>query len=74
MTARVCDIAILGGGLAGGLVALALRRARPDLSLLLVEQGEHLGGNHIWSFFGSDVGAAGRELLTDMIVGAWPEY
>lgn len=74
MTARVCDIAILGGGLAGGLVALALRRARPDLKLLLVEQGEHLGGNHLWSFFGSDVGAAGRELLADMIVGAWPEY
>ena len=55
-------------------MALALRRARPDIKLLLVEQGEHLGGNHIWSFFGSDVGASGRELLADMIVGAWPEY
>lgn len=74
MTARRCDIAILGGGLAGGLVALALRRARPELSLLLVEQGESLGGNHIWSFFGSDVGKAGRELLGGMVVAAWPEY
>lgn len=74
MTARRCDIAILGGGLAGGLVALALRRARPELSLLLVEQGESLGGNHIWSFFGSDVGKAGRELLGGMVVAAWPDY
>ncbi len=74
MTARRCDIAILGGGLAGGLVALALRRARPELSLLLVEQGESLGGNHLWSFFGPDVGKAGRELLNGMVVAAWPEY
>lgn len=74
MTARQCDIAILGGGLAGGLVALALRRTRPDLALMLVEQGDVLGGNHVWSFFGSDVGKAGRELLDGLIVAAWPEY
>lgn len=74
MTARHCDIAILGGGLAGGLVALALRRARPDLALLVIEQGASLGGNHVWSFFGSDVGKAGRELLDGLTVAAWPEY
>ncbi len=74
MTARQCDIAILGGGLAGGLVALALRRARPDLSLVIVEQGTVLGGNHVWSFFGTDVGKAGRELLDGLIVAAWPNY
>lgn len=74
MKVRQCDIAILGGGLAGGLVALALRRAHPELSLLLVEQGEEIGGNHVWSFFGTDVGKAGRELLDGMIIAAWPEY
>lgn len=74
VAARRCDIAILGGGLAGALVALALRRSHPALSLLLVEQAEVLGGNHVWSFFGSDVGKAGRELLQDMVVAAWPEY
>lgn len=74
MTARQCDIAILGGGLAGGLVALALRRVRPDLTLTIVEQGTVLGGNHVWSFFGTDVGKAGRELLDGLIVAAWPEY
>lgn len=74
MSARHHDIAILGGGLAGGLVALALKREHPDLSLVLVEQGNVIGGNHVWSFFGTDIGKAGRELLDGMIVAAWPEY
>lgn len=74
MTVRRCDIAILGGGLAGGLVALALARHRPDLSLLLVEQDERLGGNHVWSFFGSDVGQPGRDLLAPAVAAAWKGY
>jgi len=74
MSIRHADIAILGGGLAGGLIALALRKARPDCDLLLVEQDNVLGGNHVWSFFGSDVGKAGRELLAPMVDGAWSGY
>lgn len=74
MKVRQCDIAILGGGLAGGLVALALRRARPELSLLIVEHDEILGASHGWSFFGPDVGKAGRDLLDGMIGAAWPDY
>lgn len=74
MSLRNCDIAILGGGLAGGLVALSLKQARPDLSIVLVEQADTIGGHHVWSFFGTDVGKAGRELLDGMIVAAWPEY
>jgi len=49
------DFAILGGGLAGGLIALALRRADPALSVVLVEAGEALGGNHRWSLFESSL-------------------
>ena len=48
-----CDVAIVGGGLAGGLIALALRRQRPDLDVRIVESGTRLGGNHLWSFFAS---------------------
>lgn len=74
MSIRRADIAILGGGLAGGLIALALRKARPDISLVLVEQDDVLGGNHIWSFFGTDVGKAGRELLAPMVEAGWSGY
>src|SRR5690349_405542 len=63
MTARDCDIAIVGGGLAGGLIALALARARPDLAVRLIEEGDSLGGNHRWSWFASDLDRAGAELM-----------
>jgi lycopene beta-cyclase len=74
MNARRCDIAILGGGLAGGLIALALARHRPDLSLLLVEQDDRLGGNHVWSFFGTDTDKPATELLAPMVTATWSDY
>ncbi len=57
------DIAIVGGGLAGGLLALALRRAAPGLSVCLYEAGETFGGNHRWSWFEGDLDAEGTALL-----------
>ena len=74
MNVRRCDIAILGGGLAGGLIALALARHRPDLSLLLVEQDEQLGGNHVWSFFATDADQPATELLAPMVTATWDDY
>lgn len=74
MNARRCDIAILGGGLAGGLIALALARHRPDLTLMLVEQDEHLGGNHVWSFFATDTDKPATELLAPMVTATWSDY
>ena len=69
-----CDVAIVGGGLAGGLLALALRAKHPDLDLRLLEAGDRVGGLHIWSFFGADVAKADRWLLTPLIGHAWPAY
>jgi lycopene beta-cyclase len=69
-----CDVAILGGGLAGGLIALALAERRPRLSLRLVEAGERFGGNHLWSFFGSDVAAADRWIIERVVGHAWRGY
>ena len=69
-----CDVAIVGGGLAGGLLALALHARHPTLDVRLIEAGERLGGNHVWSFFGADVAAADRWLLTPLISHAWPGY
>ena len=68
------DIAILGGGLAGGLIALALAERRPELDVVLVEQDAALGGNHVWSFFGPDVAKADRWLLERLVVKGWKGY
>jgi lycopene beta-cyclase len=69
-----CDIAIIGGGLAGGLTALALGRLRPELKVRLIEAGERLGGNHIWSFFDSDLDAEGRDLVGPLVAHRWSGY
>ena len=66
------DIAILGGGLAGGLIALALRRADPSLAVALVEAGDMLGGNHRWSWFESDLPEGGEDLLAPFRKLRWP--
>jgi lycopene beta-cyclase len=71
MTGRHCDIAIAGGGLAGGLIALALARHRPDITFRLVEAGADLGGNHRWSWFASDLGAEAQALLDPIRTTRW---
>ena len=53
---------IAGGGLAGGLAALAFAK-RPELEVLLIEQGASFGGNHVWSFFDSDIPADQRWIV-----------
>ncbi len=68
------DIAILGGGLAGGLIALTLARSRPDLDLCVVERGEAFGGNHVWSFFASDIAPRDAQLLEPLIAARWNGY
>ncbi len=68
------DLIIVGGGLAGCLTALAVAANRPDLSLLLLEQGDSLGGNHTWSFFDTDLSAAGQALVAPLVAHRWPGY
>ncbi|MBO9671539.1 MAG: lycopene beta-cyclase CrtY, partial [Sphingobium sp.] len=71
---RPIDIAIAGGGLAGGLIALALRARRPDLRVVLIESGDTAGGNHIWSCFENDVALADRWLIEPLIVHGWGSH
>lgn len=68
------DLAILGGGLAGGLIALAMRKRRPEINLLLIEQGAFLGGNHLWSYFASDIAPEHRWLMAPLICHGWTGY
>lgn len=65
------DLAIAGAGLAGGLIALAFARHRPELRLVLVDAADSAGGNHVWSFFDSDVDDAGRDLLSPLVTHRW---
>jgi lycopene beta-cyclase len=68
------DLIILGGGLAGGLAVLALAERRPELNVTIVEAGDTIGGNHLWSFFDSDIAASDRWLVDPLIVHRWPGY
>ena len=68
------DLAIVGGGLAGGLLAHALSVRRPELRVRLIEREAALGGNHIWSFFGADISAAHRWIVDPFVDHRWPGY
>lgn len=65
------DLAVVGGGLAGGLVAMALAHSQPNLRIVLIEAGKTLGGNHVWSFFDSDVDDDARALLAPLVSRRW---
>lgn len=65
------NLLLAGGGLAGGLIALALAARRPALKIVIVEAGERIGGNHIWSFFDSDVAPDLRWLVEPLIGQRW---
>ncbi|MBX7496926.1 lycopene beta-cyclase CrtY [Qipengyuania sp. 6B39] len=71
MTGRMIDIAIVGGGLAGGLTALAVHRAHPDLRLAVFEAGEDFGGNHRWSWFATDLDPDGEALIAQFRKTEW---
>jgi lycopene beta-cyclase len=68
------DVILVGGGLANGLIAWRLRQLRPDLRILLAEQGGSLGGNHTWSFYQTDLAPAQLAWLQPMVVRHWPGY
>lgn len=68
------DVIIAGGGLAGGLTALALVARRPALRVMLIEAEDRVGGNHVWSHFGGDVAPEDRWLVAPLISHAWATH
>ena len=66
------DIAIAGGGLSGAFIACRLLEKRPDLNVVVLERGETLGGNHVWSFHQTDVSPETYKWLSPFIVHHWP--
>lgn len=68
---RPIDLAIIGAGLAGGLIALALRTLRPTLRVVLIEEAAHAGGLHFWSCFSGDIAPGDRWLIEPLIAHGW---
>lgn len=71
--ARAIDIALVGGGLANGLIAWRLAERRPDLSIAIFESGSAIGGNHTWSFHDGDVTAAQHSWLEPFVAYRWSD-
>lgn len=65
---------IAGGGLAGSLAAVAMARLRPEVPILLVEESESFGGDHLWTFFEDDIEPGDRWLIEPLIEQEWPGY
>ena len=65
------DVAIVGGGLAGGLIAWRLRVVRPETRVIVIERGETLGGAHTWSFHETDMPEAIAKWMDEIVVHAW---
>lgn len=65
---------ICGGGLSGSLAAIAIAKRRPEIDLLLLETGDSFGGNHIWSFFDSDISPDWASLIDQVVRSRWPDH
>jgi len=68
------DVILVGGGLANCLIALRLADAWPDIEILLLEREAALGGNHTWSFHGSDVSPTQLAWLAPLCEQSWSAY
>jgi lycopene beta-cyclase len=71
--APVHDVIIVGGGLAGGLIALALHRHAPACRFVVIEAGRTFGGHHRWSWFETDIPERERALMAGFDLNGWDE-
>lgn len=68
------DLVLVGGGLANGLIALAVRHARPDARIAMIERGPAIGGNHTWCFHAGDIDPASAPWIEPLVVTRWQGY
>ena len=72
MNAR--DYIIVGGGLQGGLIALALRHRQPAARVTVIDRGLRPGGNHTWSFHANDIPTEAEPFVRPLVSAEWPNY
>src|SRR5580693_5616938 len=68
------NVLIVGGGLASSLIAMRLKRTRPDLKIIVLERDARIGGEHTWCHFATDVSPAISEWLGPLIAHDWAGY
>jgi len=68
------DHVIVGGGLAGGLTALALANAGRGRQVTLIDRELRLGGNHTWSFHLTDLRDDERTLVAPLVTRQWAQH
>lgn len=68
------DFVIVGGGLQGCLLALALRQHQPEATVLVLEKSRTLCGNHTWSFHQTDLTPECGEWFLPLVDHHWPSY
>lgn len=71
---RAIDMAIVGGGLHGCLVALALARWRPEARVVMIEAQDRFGGGAVAPFRLEGVSPAMARVIDPLIVAEWPRY
>lgn len=73
-TTPAVNLAIIGGGLSGSLVALALAKRVPTARVALIDPAPSLGGSHVWSFFDTDIAVRDRDFVDPLISHHWDSY
>ncbi len=68
------DVVIVGGGLQGGLLALATLGRAPRARLAVIEAGPRIGGNHTWCFHAGDLSPAAAALVEPLVEHRWEGY
>jgi lycopene beta-cyclase len=68
------DYLLVGGGLQNALILLAVATRKPDATVLLLERGSVIGGNHIWSFQALDLPESALDWAAPIIEYEWPGY
>jgi len=67
------DHVVVGGGLQGALLVLAIHDAQPEARVALVEASDRLGGNHTWCFHDTDVEGS-RDWIAPLVAHRWEGY
>lgn len=69
---HVHDLAVIGGGLFGAILALALRDHRPDVDFALIGNEPHFGGTLLEAAVADEIPGSMRAILDRATIKIWP--